>query len=308
MRPARVRPTAAALLALVLGGCADRPPPEEFDPRAAPLVFSSDRDGVSRVYLRRAPGAAWVPLTPRVLEAGWPVPSPDGRRILFQAVRDGALDVHVLEGGRPGAGRLTATASHDYLPAWAPDGRVTFVSRGIAPGDTLHDAWLWIMEPDGSGQRRLSDDGLGTSAAAAWAPDGSHLVVARAEGGETTLWRMDPDGRWSGAVAEGLRAPAWSPDGAWLAGHVENATGSRIDVLRADGSQRRTVLEGGWHWYPRWSPDGRWLLTCSAVDETGEDLDVLLVPVDGSAPPETLVGGPGRQCEASWMPEGPWTT
>ncbi|MBW3534244.1 MAG: hypothetical protein KY453_03340 [Gemmatimonadetes bacterium] len=267
------------------------------------MVFSSDRDGTSRVYVRAAADSAWRPLSPRDYSGSWPAPSADGGLVLFQAVRNGAFDVHAVETTGSAPERLTDTPSHEYLPSWAPDGRVTFASSGLVAGDTMPDVWIWIMEADGTEQRRLVPEGLGTSAAATWAPDGSHFLTSRGVEGSTSLWRVSPEGRWIEPVGDSLSAPDFSPDGTWIAAYVEGATGSRIDILRADGSERRTLLDGGWHWYPRWSPDGRWILTCSAVDEEHADLDVLLVPIDGSAPPETLVGGPDRECEASWMAE-----
>ncbi|MGZ4390518.1 MAG: hypothetical protein ACXVRK_00130 [Gaiellaceae bacterium] len=56
-------------------------------------------------------------------------------------------------------------------------------------------------------------------------------------------------------------APAWSPDGQWLA-FVRSADGRRsfhVYVMRADGSGVRQITRGRFDESPAWSPDGRWV-------------------------------------------------
>lgn len=56
-------------------------------------------------------------------------------------------------------------------------------------------------------------------------------------------------------------APAWSPDGSWLA-FTRTSDGRRsfqIYVIRANGSGLRRVTRGRFDYDPAWSPDGRWI-------------------------------------------------
>lgn len=56
-------------------------------------------------------------------------------------------------------------------------------------------------------------------------------------------------------------APAWSPDGKWLA-FVRSTNGRRsfhVYVMRADGSGVRQLTRGRFDESPAWSPDGQWV-------------------------------------------------
>jgi Tol biopolymer transport system component len=56
-------------------------------------------------------------------------------------------------------------------------------------------------------------------------------------------------------------APAWSPDGEWLA-FVRSTDGRRsfhVYAMRADGSGVRKVTRGRFDESPAWSPDGHWI-------------------------------------------------
>lgn len=56
-------------------------------------------------------------------------------------------------------------------------------------------------------------------------------------------------------------APAWSPDGEWLA-FARSTDGRRsfhLYVMRADGSGVRQLTHGRFDESPAWSPDGRWI-------------------------------------------------
>jgi Tol biopolymer transport system component len=61
-------------------------------------------------------------------------------------------------------------------------------------------------------------------------------------------------------------APAWSPDGRWLA-FVRSTNGRRsfhVFVMRADGSGVRQLTRGRFDESPAWSPDGQWIAYTSA--------------------------------------------
>ena len=60
----------------------------------------------------------------------WPVPSPDGRRLVFSAMNH--LYTMDLPGGTPR--RVTSSTEGEFMPTWSPDGRqiayVTWTDRG----------------------------------------------------------------------------------------------------------------------------------------------------------------------------------
>ncbi|HSR42075.1 MAG TPA: hypothetical protein VLL48_07890, partial [Longimicrobiales bacterium] len=200
------------------------------------------------------------------------------------------------------------------LPSWTPDGRrLTFTSWRVEEGETEGEPRLYVMNADGSDQRRLPTPALGTSAGASWAPDGETFLVTRTTAdfpGAIHRYRADGSGETllAGDPETYYRSATYSPDGAWIAFGVGRDEAADIRLMRADGSGVRTVLEGGRDYYPRFSPDGRWLVVCSARNEEETDLDVRAVPVDTGAaaadppPPVWLATGPDRECEGSWRP------
>ncbi len=81
---------------------------------------------------------------------GWPVWSPDGRKIAFQRQDGQQAGVYVINVDGSGERNLTGD-DWSLSPTWSPDGRkIAFqsVRDGSGPG-------IYVMNVDGSGQRRL---------------------------------------------------------------------------------------------------------------------------------------------------------
>jgi dipeptidyl aminopeptidase/acylaminoacyl peptidase len=153
---------------------------------------------------------------------------------------------------RPGPTRIVFFASRDgeyALYAVAADGRgltrIGPVSPTLASGARLlpspqHDK---LIVPDGDETLRiLDDDGLrellpGYARAAAWSPDGTHIVVA-GPGPGLSVVEAAGGSRRSLTRNRGDGDPAWSPDGQRIA-FVRNGVG--ILVIGADGSDRRVL-------------------------------------------------------------------
>lgn len=83
--------------------------------------------------------------------------------------------------------------------------------------------------------------------------------------------------------------PRWSPDGAHIAYTVSALTdtsplrvpdglvGSVIEIIDADGSNRRILTDGSGEYAPAWSPDGKSIAFASLADGA-----IYLIDVDGS--------------------------
>lgn len=139
--------------------------------------------------------------------------------------------------------------------------------------DPAFSPQLYVMQPDGSGVRRLTNLSNGYYFSPAWSPDGAHIAAFSGTisgGAAAHLVVMDADGsnpRAIPAVTLRLgvfdqslgvgfspysRLIAWSPDGRQLVAPV--GIGQYV-LVNVDGSRPRPfsgIL-------PAWSPDGRYL-------------------------------------------------
>src|SRR5207302_2088820 len=138
---------------------------QDVDPALSPagkaLVYSSTRSGRLNVYSMGAGGEPVTRVTSALAQEFEPAWSPDGRRIIFASGRDGAsgplgprglpASLYTVRTDGSGLIRLTHTASYDGDPTWSPNGsRIVFVS------DRSGGSAVWVMNPDGSDQKKLS--------------------------------------------------------------------------------------------------------------------------------------------------------
>lgn len=205
-----------------------------------------------------------------------PIPSPNGRRLLFgdQAIegpRRASLFVARADGSD--RRRLAQVAPHFDTPVWSRDSRrLAFaVSGGIR-----------LANSDGSGDRLVD---RGADRDPAWSPDGRSLAFVRrtAAAEELVVFRRGVEhvvGRDPSSTPDLIFA--WSSNRRWLAFRTETGSGSRtgeLDLVHPDGSGRRRLL--GPPAIGRvdfaWSPGGRWLAYSS---DGSNELD--LVHPDGS--------------------------
>jgi Tol biopolymer transport system component len=158
----------------------------------------------------------------------------------------------------------------------AADGLIAFTSNRDGNVD------IYVMAPDGSGQRRLTGAARrwyepAEDRGPAWSPDGKRIAFSsdRVEGANGEVFVMNADGGdqhqlTSGSV-EGEFGPVWSPDGKKIAfeSHISWAGGSRsrVHVMNADGSDEGRLTTGDSS-SPTWSPDGSKI---ALVVERGDD-------------------------------------
>lgn len=121
--------------------------------------------------------------------------------------------------------------------------------------------------------------------APSWSPDGTTLVIYSERDGKADIVVADRSGGHRRALTstpadEG--APAFSPDGQWIA-YDSDAAGGNFDiwVMRADGSDpRRLTTDRARDVSPAWSPDGKRIAFMSSRDNP--EFDLYEMNVDGS--------------------------
>src|SRR5262249_16655043 len=86
--------------------------------------------------------------------------------------------------------------------AWTADGRILYASRTSGKSD------IWIMNPDGSNRRRLTD--VGNNRWPSASTDGHYVVFMSDRSGLENIWRMDTDGSNPKELTSG--GSDWYPD------------------------------------------------------------------------------------------------
>lgn len=244
--------------------------------------------------------------------------SPDGRLIAFDFT-DAAGDVHLAVIRPDGTGRrpLTSAPGIQEIPSWSPDGkRIAF--DAYDPAQPVFSTSIWLMNSDGTGQRRVTDDGFDVEPS--FAPDGKRIAFARIYedlpvAAPEAIHVVATDGTGLRQVVPptpGLEHPDWSPNGRWIAFNIgpedrSTPNAGNVYVVRPDGSDLHVLRPASKHqvfFKPRWSPDGQQFLSGCYDDRVGIDQlctfrsdghgQVRTVPLDDSEPLNVPAWGPRR--------------
>lgn len=253
------------------GSGAHRLTPQDFS--ALMATWSPDGEKISFVggqsvgsstpltlYTMGFDGSSLVPLAaPGGLQRLLPTWSPNSARL---AVYDGATaDIAVLDADGSNFISLNTGNGVDTYPEWSPDGRQIAWRKDLPSCNEV-----WVMDADGSHQRKLVLPAGFLPCEIAWSPDGKELALA-ANGGiwllsvsGTALRPLSPNCTSGGGCAPPqYSAPTWNPTGTKLAfSGSESGSLASVNVIGRDGTGfvTMTVTTNGNSTYPQWSPDG----------------------------------------------------
>lgn len=283
--------TASLLSAPLLSGAAQA----AAEP-VPPLVFTSDRDGDTEIYVRATDGRVRKLTSNRADDYG-AVWSPDGTKLAFVSTRDGDREVFVMNADGTGVRQLTRNSraangnpASDQAPAWSPDGtRIAFASNrdGGEPE-------IYRMNADGTHQVRLTrTPAYISNHTPSWSPGGHYIVFAsdRVRYDNYEIFRMRANGtevtRLT-ATVNGVddNSPEYSPDGKRILysstryrhqHDVFTMAGNGTDIRRLSGDPSLDDV------FPRWSGNGRTVLfqTFAGPDNTPSD-EIWVVDSDGT--------------------------
>ena len=202
--------------------------------------------------------------------------SSDGRRLLFGwpygELTGELIDVFavgIMDADGKNAQQLTNLATpttyEDFGPVGSPDGTQIAFLRWNSSAKPVDATAVFVMDADGSGQRRITPWMLGAEDIS-WAPDGTALTFRSETGGGDfvgDLHTVAPDGTDLTKVTD--HAPgtmtlgsSWSPDSQWIVFARTGVAGlPDLYVMRRDGSELTPLTRTPvWDSAPAWSPVG----------------------------------------------------
>jgi Tol biopolymer transport system component len=144
---------------------------------------------------------------------------------------------------------------------WSPLGDRMLVS--VLPADSIGDPMIYLARADESGDIAKVFPAKGVS----WSPDGKLIAAAIPSATGTDLVIYDVETGMTKVLEHGAStgAPAWSPDGTWLAFTADTSGTPTVIVVRHTGEKRSIVASGAY--FHSWSRDSTYLF---AVLATGE--------------------------------------
>jgi dipeptidyl aminopeptidase/acylaminoacyl peptidase len=291
-------------LALPLGAAsAAEPEPDALAPSRGALYALDESGAIARTLVSEDSGYEYTSLA-------W---SPDGRRFAAVDPSRNALVVGTDEGG---VWKITQLPAGDGVRNVAWTSAMEMVLHRRSAGQVGYSLWL-VSAVDG--RARLLTDSAEPSWPLAPQPGGSLLVYTTGEFRRALIDLRSGDR----TLLPGVNDVKWSPDGRLLAA----VTRKSIDVMRADGTERRSVLA-----FPPlaagasrvrsvdWSPDGMRLAFAlgrefpGLTDRFGTPVrhEIHTVALDGSGlqqltgviGDDLFAGGSLGSVEPSWWPSG----
>lgn len=263
------------------------------------IAFGSSRGQSAEIFVMNADGSDQTQVS-TAGNTGEPRWSPDGARIAFVSSdeeQEGKEYIYVVNSDGSGQTRLHAGAH----PDWSPDGeRIAFKDGGI-----------WTMNADGSASERLTDT-EDQYFAPFWSPDGTQILFSSYRDGEngslySKIFAMNADGTELVGLPPGADdedhygAPAWSPDGEWVAYYTDHLSGVAIHTMSIDGSNVARLDTALLAIAPRWSPEGS-RFAFSGTNASGET-GVYVMNVDGTE--LTSIASNASELFVEWSPVGP---
>jgi Tol biopolymer transport system component len=201
-------------------------------------------------------------------------------RIAFSSDRSGVFEIWTINPDGTGAKQLTYHGANiqDWWPVVSPDGRRIAFTRYDRTNKTLGSEALYIMNADGSGLQRLSNEGNTVDDNLAdFSPDGLKVAF--------TSDRNDPN-RLSNDCRRGVGILGCNWD---------------VYVMNTDGTdQQRLTSDPAGDTYPEFSPDGSKILFASTRNGSSA---VYTMDTDGTNVQQLTADSLGAG-DANWSPDG----
>lgn len=242
--------------------------------------------------------------------------SPDGTKLIFSGPSNEyspngipfADDIWMLDLTQPEQEPvdLSRMPGNDHFAAWSPDNKWIAFTSYFREDKTPQ---LFIMKPDGSNPKRLTELGYSESYAA-WSPQGDFLYYIYSTGALQVLQMRNRYGnftdfrKFDNSSNEGrlgnVIEPNVSLDGNLLVytHNFEGKTNIQTAVLADQGRTWTKLTNTGMDSAPCWSPDAKWILFTSTRDG---DAEIYIIDRDGGRP-TNLTNLASVDRDPAWQP------
>jgi Tol biopolymer transport system component len=219
-------------------------------------------------------------------------------KIAFESLRDGDMEIYVMEADGSGQMNLTNNPAEDIDPAFSPDGtKIAFVSSRDGNPE------IYLMNADGSNPTRLTNHPA-NDIQPAFSPDGAKIAFASSRAGNPEIYLMNADGSNLARLTNNPaldRGPSFSPDGTKIAFRSNRDGNDEIYLMSADGTnQVRLIDNPAEDFGPAFSPDGAKIAFTSTRD--GND-EIYVMNIDGTGQ-TNLTNSPLGDNYPAFSPDG----
>ena len=198
---------------------------------------------------------------------------------------------------------------------------LSFDGKGLAISSGSADNWrshIYTLPLKGGTPKRITP--LAPSYLHGWSPDGTTLAYCADRNGNFDVYTIPADGCGPEVRltdAEGLDdGPEYSPDGEWIWFNSVRTGLMQVWKMRSNGTEQTQITfdESRNAWFPHISPDSRRIIyiaykkgdVAPGDHPAGKNVELRVMPADGSTEPETVVklfGGQGTINVNSWAPD-----
>jgi TolB protein len=273
------------------------------------IAFEGDRDtgtgGSAAEIITVSPDGTGMKQLTSASGSGNPTFSPNGEKIAYAAnYGAGTRGIYVMN--RSGNAKKALTNSNncpEYGPTWSPDGtKIAFIRQEQVSTPEGQSDWqvdVWVMNADGSEQKKLTDD-FNDEGAPTWSPDGTKIAFV--DGPD--IWTVKPDGSGRHNLTNMPNSyeedPDFSPDGKKIA-FASNGKYKKPDIytMQLDGSELTNVTDSRYVGEEDcvWSPSGTAIAYRKDLPENPE---IFKKNADGSGRSKNVSNDPKYNSSPDW--------
>jgi eukaryotic-like serine/threonine-protein kinase len=191
----------------------------------------------------------------------------------------------------------SGTGRRDQISSlsWTPDGRLIYGSL-----ITGHPE-LWLMNADGTGNKKLTTDSPGDRNPAV-SRDGRYIVFTSSRSGVLSIWRMDADGGNQKPLTTGGpdHNPQISLDGRWVI-FDRGFVGNLWKVSIEGGTPTRLTEKVSYS--PAVSPDGK-SIACQYREDFNSPERIAVIPFEGGSPVKLFDTSERVSLPVRWSADG----